>query len=744
MKNIVCITTYPPRECGIATFAQDLIQAIRCKFGESFNIKICAVVCDSEEQTESLNPEVAYVLHAGDAASFATLGRQLNEDAAVDIILVQHEFGLYAEQEEAFLQMLEQLAKPLVLIFHTVLSQPDFAMYAGVVRIMAACTHLVVMTQNSRRILLQVYQADEEKVTVIPHGTHLVSFEDKDKLKELYHLSGRRVLSTFGLLSPGKSIETTLEALPEIIKMNPSVIFLIIGKTHPGVLKVEGEKYRSQLEMKVQELHLEEHVLFINQYLVLPVLLEYLQLTDVYLFTSSDPNQAVSGTFVYAISCGCPIIATPIPHALELLSDDSGIIFHFKDSARLAAAANHLLADESLCSEMKLIGLQKTAATAWDNVAIDYALLLQKTGGAEEELIYSLPPVNTLHIRRMSSEGRGIVQFAKGNRPDLSTGYTLDDTARALIALCQAMEVQRVKEDELLIRNYLNFIHSCQQPDGSFLNYADRDGRFTQQNNSVNLDDSNGRAVMALGYFIACPAHFPDFWKEVATGLFLQALTRFSNVTSPRSIAFMLKGLYYFTRKRPSAQLDAYIVRLADKLVQYYRRTADGEWLWFEAYLTYDNGILPESLLLAYQAIGREEYKQIALEAFHFLLKKLFVGGRLQVISNQDWMQKGEGHHGFGEQPVDVAGTVMALGTFYEVCKDDVYLRKQTDAFNWFLGNNHLHQIVYNPATGGCYDGLEEYAINLNQGAESTVSYLLARMAVAASYPFRKALYILG
>ncbi|MCS2583769.1 glycosyltransferase [Bacteroides sp. BFG-551] len=378
MRKIICITTYPPRECGIATFAQDLIRAILSKFGESYSIKICAVESDTEKQT--CTEDVEYVLDTSDISAYATLTGQLNENSEVKMVLVQHEFGLYAAQEEAFLQMLQQLLKPVILVFHTVLAQPSPALYRSVGRMMATCANLVVMTQNSREILLRDYQADGDKITVIPHGTHLVSFRDKSKLKDFYQLSGRRVLSTFGLLSPGKSIETTLDALPAIVKTNPSVIFLIIGKTHPGVLKVEGEKYRNLLEAKIKELHPEEHVLFINQYLELPVLLEYLQLTDVYLFTSSDPNQAVSGTFVYALSCGCPIIATPIPHALELLSDDSGIIFDFKNSEQLSEAANHLLADEKLRTQMKLVGLQKTAATAWENVAIAYASLFQENG----------------------------------------------------------------------------------------------------------------------------------------------------------------------------------------------------------------------------------------------------------------------------------------------------------------------------------------------------------------------------
>lgn len=726
MRKIICITTYPPRECGIATFAQDLISAVHAKFGESYSIKVCAV--ESETEKHTYTDEVEYVLDTSDVSSFAALAGQLNDNPEVEIVLVQHEFGLYAEQEEAFVQMLEHLCKPVILIFHTVLPEPSLALSLCVGRMVAACTHLVVMTQNSRQVLEQEYAVEKDKITVIPHGTHLVSFHNKTWLKEKYQFTGRRILSTFGLLSPGKSIETTLEALPAIVKANPAVLFLIIGKTHPSVLKAEGEAYRNLLEAKVKELQLDGHVCFINQYVELSVLLDYLQLTDVYLFTSSDPRQAVSGTFVYAIGCGCPIVATPIPHALELLGDGSGLISGFQNPEQLAVATNRLLADERLRSKMRLFGLQKTAATAWENVAIAYALLFRRTGKTEEELVYSLPPVNVSHVRRLSRKW-GIIQFAEGNRPDSRTGFTLDDTARALMALCR-LTVAGHEAEEKYVRMYLDFIRYCQQPDGSFLNYVDRDGMFTSQNQAVGLEDSSGRAICALGYFISCASYFPASWKEEAMTLFERATAIFKKVESPRSIAFILKGLYYYSSKYPSIKMETFMRLLADKLSRCYRATAEKDWLWFEKYLTYDNSLLPEAMLLASLVTGRKEERQIARESFDFLLHKIFVGNRIRVAPNQGWIHKDEECQGFGEQPVDVAGTVIALHTFYQVFKEEKYRRMQTEAFNWFLGNNHLHQIVYNPATGGCYDGLEEKNVNLNQGAESAVSYLTARLAM--------------
>lgn len=727
MKEVLCITTYPPRQCGIATFSDDLIRSIHQKFGQSYAVKVCAIEASSEQHNYS--SIVKYKLNTSEKSEFKSLADTINNDCKIELVLIEHEFGLFKENETEFLTMLDRIKKPIISVFHTVLLKPESSLREYVRQIAAACRMIVVMTQTSSQILQQQYQIDPNRITVIQHGTHLVSHRDKKSLKRKYDLSGRRVLSTFGLLSEGKSIETTLDALPAIVSKNPTVLFLIIGKTHPTVVKADGERYREMLEAKVATLNLENHVRFVNAYLELGTLLEYLQLTDVYLFTSCDPNQAVSGTFVYALSCGCPIVATPIPHALELLSDSSGLIFDFKDSAMLADAANRLLANEGLRSKMRITGLQKIMATAWENSAIAHTLLFHKTIGNQDSLQYSLPPINTDHIRRMSKHF-GIIQFSKGNRPDLETGYTLDDNARALTATCEAFNLTGEGTLKKHIRDYLAFIEYCQQPDGSFLNYVDSDRKFTAQNDEVHLDDSNGRAIYALGHFIAHGAALPTQWTDDARQILMHTLPRLHTIRSPRSIAFILKGLCDYCSKYPSDEIAALIKLLADRLVEYYRQHAGPQWHWFEASLTYDNSVLPESLLYAYRVVGDEQYKEVAKESFDFLLGLIFSNESINVVSNDGWLLKGSDSKRYGEQPIDVASVVMTLTTFYNEFGEATYLTRRTHAFNWFLGNNHLHQIIYNPATGGCYDGLEEYNVNLNQGSESTVCYLLARVVM--------------
>lgn len=727
MKEILCITTYPPRECGIATFSDDLIGSIHRKFGASYRVRVCALETATEKHTYA--PIVKYTLNTSDAKAFGIMAECIRLDPDIELVLVEHEFGLFHGNEAAFGQFLRTLERPVILVFHTVLAPAGMEAKRYLQGVLAACAALVVMTRTSSRILQQEYGIAEEKISVIPHGTHLVAQQDRKMLKEKYGVTGRKILTTFGLLSAGKSIETTVEALPAIIRENPSVLFLVIGKTHPTVVRAEGERYREQLERRIEELGVGAYVRFVNAYLELPVLLEYLQLTDVYLFTSADPNQAVSGTFVYAMSCGCPIVSTPIPHARELFQDHCGLLFDFRDSARLGAGVNRMLANKGLRSKMRIAGLQKIMATAWENSAIAHVLLFRKVAGDTSRLAYSLPPVNLAHIKRMSREF-GMVQFAKGNRPDSRTGYTLDDNARALMALCRVYADGGDVSCRKYIRMYLRFIGYCLQADGTFLNYVDKERTFTPQNQATELNDCTGRALCALGYFLSQGSHFSPEGRKEAARIFGEALPALRQIRSPRSIAFAIKGLYYYNQGEPSAERSGWIALLAARLADYYERTAAAGWQWFEESLTYDNSVLPEAMLCAWLDGGELAYKTMARESFDFLLEQIFVNDRIKVVSNRGWQLKGKTGGSFGEQPVDIAGTVVALGLFYRVFGEQDYLQKQRHAFNWFLGDNHLHQIIYNPATGGCYDGLEETNVNLNQGAESTVCYLMARLSV--------------
>ena len=732
MKNqkpeVLFITSYPPRECGIATYSQDLIQAIDNKFGNTFSIQICAL--ETLDETYSYSENVKFVLNTINGNEYSEIADKINSDIAIKMVVIQHEFGFFElDKGSYFLAFLERLMKPIILGFHTILPTPNNHLKSMVIQMANTSKSIIVMTHASKNVLVQEYEIAEEKIKVIPHGTHLVSNANKTSLKKKYGLVGRKVLSTFGLISSGKSFETTLYALPEIIKTNPEIMFLIIGKTHPGVIKHEGEAYRNMLQEKVKELHLEDNVQFINQYLSLPILLEYLRLTDIYLFTSKDPNQAVSGTFSYAMSCGCPIISTPIPQAREMLDESTGIIIAFLNSDQLAKGVKRLLNKEGLRKEISIHTLHKIAPTAWENSAIAHSKLFIKTMYKKWDLVYNLPPYNLLHIKQLTNKF-GMFQFSKINQPDTTSGYTLDDNARAMIAVCMHYEATKERADLDLLNIYIHFIKYCIQPNGSFLNYVDTNKEFTQQNFETNLEDSNGRAIWALGYIVSQKSILPIKIYVIAEELLIIASQNIANMYSSRAMAFSIKGLYYFSQVNKSESVIDIIETLADRLVQMYEHEAEEKWNWFESYLTYANSILPEAMLLASLIKQKPQYLEIAKESFHFLLSQTFNDREIKVISNKSWLSKGGERAIFGEQPIDVSYTILAIHTFYENTKDSDFLHKMRIAFNWFLGNNHLNQIIYNPCTGGCYDGLEEHQVNLNQGAESTVSYLMARMTV--------------
>lgn len=736
VPEILMITSYPPRECGIATYSSDLKKALQNKFKQSFTMSICAVESNTEKHL--YNEPVLYKLNTNEPNAFLKLAHKINSNSAIKLVVVQHEFGFYHHCTQQFQQLLNNVSKPVIVAFHTILPKPDITLKENVQRISSAAATIIVMTKSSANILSEQYDIPLHKITVIPHGTHLVSHPSKASLKKKYQLTGKKILSTFGLLSSGKNIETTLAALPDIVAEHPDIQFLIIGKTHPSVVQHEGEQYRIMLEEKVKLLHLEAYVTFINSFLPTPILLEYLQMTDIYLFTSRDRNQAVSGTFSYAISCGCPVISTPIPHALEVLQQENGIIIDFESPTQLAEAVNDLLHDNKRRNNISLNGLHRMAPTAWENAAISHAQLFKSLSKDWITLDYKIPDIHLDHLKKLTTP-RGVIQFSKISQPDIDSGYTLDDNARALVAMCQHYEQFADESDLTSIETYFNFIEYCQQTNGDFLNYVHADGSFTPQNNSTNLADSNGRAFWALGFLISLQDILPPALINRAEMVMNNALAGILANHSSRAMAFAIKGLYYrnlhhATRNRKDA---AMITELANRLVQMFFHESDKDWQWFESYLTYANSTLPEAMLCAYLTTKNPVYKSIAIESFDFLLSKTFYENDIHVISNKNWLQKGALPIlpiGGGEQPIDVAYTVMALSKFYMAFHNEDYLHKMHHAFNWFLGQNHLHQIIYNPCTGGCYDGLEDTYVNLNQGAESTISYLMARLTISGKH----------
>jgi glycosyltransferase involved in cell wall biosynthesis len=734
-SKLVFVTTYPPRECGIATFTRDLIHAIRNQMDDSIEVEVCAL--EEGKQGFEYPGEVKYLIDTTRPGDYLEAAKKINADPQVKIVMIEHEYGLFGGDYGDYLfNLTDALEKPLFVTFHTVLPEPDDKRIDVVSRLARQAENVVVMTNHSAKILISDYHISEEKIKVIPHGTHLVLWKRKEKAKEMFGTGSRPVLATFGLLGRNKSIETAIEALPAIKKHFPDVLYLVLGKTHPGLVKHEGEAYRLMLEEKVKTLGLKNNVRFVNRFLELDELLDYLSITDIYLFTSKDPNQAVSGTFAYAMSSACPIIATPIPHARELLTGDTGILVDFEAPDQLAEAAIRLLGDDELRTRMGRNAFHKTRFTIWQNVA-NLTMAMFRPFIEHSNFRYRLLPINLDHIRHMTTE-RGIIQFSDIDIADPESGYTLDDNARALIALAWHYELTGEQSDLKLIETYLNFIEYCQRSNGSFINYVDYDGKIHIRNNLENLDDANGRAIWALGFFLS-KGIFNERLTAKAEVIIHKALREIKNIHSPRAMAYIIKGLYFYHLSKDDQNLVDLVKIFTERLLDNFNRVADKNWHWFEEYLTYANALLPEAMLFAWKVTGNISYHIIAKATFDFLLSKIFVNRYIKVISNQGWLHKTKSaNEGYGQQPIDVAYTIMALDEFYTEMGEEQYINKLNIAFDWFMGLNHLNQIIYNPATGGCYDGLEKDSVNLNQGAESTVSYLLARLTMEKYYKDKK------
>lgn len=723
-SKIVFLSTFPPTQCGIATYTQDTIKGITDVFGKSITCQICELVDSPKEK-----PTQAFTLNTKDKKEYAKVAEAINKDKSVKLVHIQHEFGLFGgNYGDYLLDFLNVIKKPLTYTFHSVIPNPNNELKTFVKLLLSYSNSVFVMTNQSKEILINDYGIDDEIITCVPHGTHIVIYETPDQAKLKFDIQDRKVLSTFGLLGEGKNIETGLQALPKIIAKEPNVLYLIIGKTHPNLIIDGVDAYRDKLEALVEDLNLKDNVRFINQYLDTDELLDYLKATDVYLFTSKDPNQAVSGTFAYAMSCACPIVASKIPHTLEVLTPDSGILVDIGNVDQFAKATIKLLSDDNLRREMGINAFRKTRASSWENVAITHMDTYKKLMENPAEIKYTYPSIQLGHIKRMTTD-LGIIQFSKISIPDLESGYTLDDNARALIAICMHYKLTQDKEDLAYILIYLDFIIRCQQPKGDFINYVDQENReHIEQNAEVNLEDSNARAIWALGTVISIADILPEAISKKASQCLLNSLKWAETIQSPRSIGFATKGLYLYHTAVPNLYVSAIINKLNAKLLSNYEIHATNDWKWFENYMTYGNGILPESMLFAFLTTNKPIYKKVALDSLDFLMSKMFNDKNFKVISNNGWLHKDSEPQQYGEQPIDVAYTIHTLNSFYNAFGTPEYKQKMKIAFNWFLGKNHLGQIMYNPISGGGYDGLEKENVNLNQGAESTVCYLNARL----------------
>ncbi len=722
--TILYLGTYPPRECGIATFTKDISDSIERRFFPSVKTKILAM---NNNGTNIYNYPKKVILQISDTeiTDYLETARKINSSPNIRLVNIQHEFGIFGgEYGEYLIPFLELIRKPVVITFHSIIPVPNEKLKRVVAEISRRVDAIIVMTKKAIEILRQNYDI-QTKIYMIPHGIPDTQFETQEREKNNLGLQGKIILSSFGMIGPGKGYEYVIEALPEIVKKFPNLVYLIVGETHPLVRKREGEKYRNFLDAKVKELKLQKNVKFYNKYVTLTEIIQYLKATDIYLSTSDNPDQITSGTLVYAMGCGRAVISTPFLHAVDIITENKGRLVEFTNPESFKNAILELLHDDKKRKEMEKHAYHYTRQMTWQNVAASYGRIFKEILKDKGTEIKELPQINIQHLTKLTDKF-GIVQFTNQSIPDKKSGYTLDDNARALLAC--AMHYEKFKEYKQLkmIKTYLEYINYVKGKDGKLYNFVTESKIIDNKNWS---EDAHGRALWALGYLISLN-EIPNDFRDKAEKIFLEALPVMSTINSSRAIAFAIAGLYFYNKSKNSAYILKNIKKLAESLVSLYENNAQNDWKWFEQYLAYSNSKLSEALFYAYELTKEQKYLDTATESLDFLIENTFNKDIFIPIGQKGWYEKGKERAYFDQQPIEAGYTVQTLITAYKITKNEKYKQYASNAFQWFLGKNMLQQTIYNDQTGGCHDGLGENSINLNQGAESTISYLIARLSI--------------
>ena len=717
--SICFLANFPPKECGIATFTKDLTLAMNKKFNPRLKSNVIAL--NEDANIYNYGERVVMEINKDDIDDYIMTAKRINELDKIRLVCIQHEFGIFGgDYGNHLLPFLELIDKPVVVSFHSVLPSPNIALKRMVESICEKVSAVVVMANKAIEILKRDYDVDENKLFFIPHGIPNVPFVPSDSYKESLGFGDNTILSTFGLLGRGKGIEYMLRALPKLVEKYPNLLYLIVGQTHPDLVRKEGEKYRAELIEEIERLGLKKHVKFCNRFLSLEELKNYLLATDVYVCTNLDKNQIVSGTLSYAMGCGRVVVSTPTEYAKEFLSKDRGIVIKDKSPEAYFDGINKVLSDSNLKKFIESNVYAYSRSMIWPNVAISYLKVFNRIVNLRDETIEKFPPINLNHLKNMTDDF-GMLQFANHSKPDKESGHTLDDNSRALIVSGLHHKIFGNGDSLKLANIYLNFIEHCQNDDGGLNNLVNERGDFDGKS-----DDSFGRAIWALGYTVG-KSDVPEL-RDKAEKLLKNSLNVLKNIKSPRAVAFSIIGLCNYHKSYPNREILDLIKELSDFLVGLYDASSSDDWSWFEEIISYSNSKLPEALYLAYEVVGNKRYLEIAEKTLGFLGELTFIDGKICLIGQNGWCKKNEKRAFFDQQPVDAASLVHTYLTAYAISGNKDYYSKAIMSLNWFFGKNHLNQMVYDEMTGGCFDGVGMYSLNMNQGAESTLAYLTARL----------------
>lgn len=737
--KIACVGNYVPRQCGIATFTRDLTESLIISNREK-NIKTEAFVVAMNDQDQTYDyPEIVkFTIRQEYQRDYLEATKFINYSNA-EICILQHEFGIFGGKNGIYiLPLIHKLEIPLIVTFHTVLKNPSEKEIMIIKEIGKKAEKIVVMSELAVDFLIHIYNLPKQKIKLIEHGVPDFDFIQRKIFKKKLNLENKKSLLTFGLLSRDKGIETVIQALPRVVEKHSEIVYIILGKTHPNVVRSSGEEYRNYLKLLVEKNDLRKHVYFYDKYVTNEELFSYLSAIDIYITPYLNEAQITSGTLSYAIGAGAAVVSTSYWHAKELLSDGRGKIFNFNDSDSLADLLINLFDNPEELSRIRKKAYQYGRKTIWPEIGARYLKLVANVLKTVPEVkIEEEPVINPLvlpefcldHVHRLTDD-TGILQHAKYIIPNFKEGYSLDDNARALLMFLMVFRQRKSKEALKLISTYLSFINLMQNDDGPFKNYLSFNRNFIDQ---VGSEDSFGRTIWALGYLVKYPPNKPFF--EIAVEILTKSFSNFNHLKFIRGMTNSIIGLCHFLKIFPdNKEMKSILKEMTYKIMKSYQKYKTDDWHWFEPILTYDNGILPLSLLHASEEIGDENILKVAYESIEFLEKVTLRKGYLSLVGSDNWYKKGGDRSRFAQQPIDAAAMVLMFYQAYLISKDKTFLKKMLTSYMWFLGENDLNKPLYDFKTCGCSDGIESYGINRNQGAESIIVYEIAHMTVLLAY----------
>ncbi len=735
-SRIAIIGNYLPRQCGIATFTTDLCEAVSTEYGTA---ELFALPVNDPDSEYSYPERVRFELTEEEVASYERAAEFLNF-INVDLVCLQHEYGIFGGPAGShILELLRNLRMPVVTTLHTVLREPNPDQHRVMMEVAELSDRIVVMSQHSSQFLQEIFEVPASKIDVIPHGVPNLPFVDPNFYKDRFDVAGKSVLLTFGLLSPNKGVETVIQALPRILSHNSNVTYIVAGATHPHIRRREGDKYRESLQRLAKDLGVEKNVIFHNRFVSPEEMMEFIGSADIYITPYRNEAQVVSGTLAYALGAGKAVISTPYWHALELLDKRRGVLVPFNDQNAIAEQTIQLLENEVERHAMRKRAYVYARNMVWKSVAQDYMRSFQRAraermwnprlvrpDGAGTDRAHKLPPVKLDHLWRMTDD-TGMFQHAVFAVPNHHEGYTTDDNARALIVaiLMERLEPDTASESSKLASRYLAFLWLAFNPvPGRFRNFLSYERQWLESQGS---EDSHGRALWALGTVLGRSTD--EGQRGLAGRLFELAVPAVASFTSPRAWAFSLLGIQEYLDRFPGdraaqKQRDA----LADRLLRIYRATRTAGWNWFEDGLAYSNARLSQALLLAGSRTSNQPLISAGIESLEWLAMQQHctVNGHFVPIGSQGFYRKAGEKARFDQQPLEASATVSACLQAYRATGDSRWQTEAWAAFNWFLGDNDLRTSLYDVSTGGCRDGLHPDRANENQGAESTLSFLMA------------------